>query len=538
MSRRHGPSHRQTFALRHDLPTALRLCAAACLLLLAGCSHGNDGASPDAGPPFVGLPRTQLLDPKVCGTCHADHYSDWVASMHAQAADDPVFIAMNARGQRETDGGLGTFCVNCHAPMAVRDGMTTDGLNLASLPAQYHGVTCFFCHSISSVDGTHNAAVVLANDLVMRGEITDAVPNSAHLAKYSTFQDETSADSASACGACHDIVVPPGFADDAGAHIERTFAEWQTSAFSALPQGETCAASGCHMVRSGDPRLIAQQTGYGTTPPLRYFHAHGFPAIDVNLVPGSDAAVIESPGVQALLANALQGDLCVTAAGGIRVVLDTPNLGHDFPSGAAQDRRFWAQIVAYQGTETVYQSGVVPFGSPAFDAQADPDLWLMRDCIFGPQGNEVHMFWQAASYDGNELPALTTFDHLNAAFFATMKTQFFPRGGTPLPTGRPDRVTLDLWVQPVGTDVLDDLVDSGDLNPSVAAAMPTFPVPLAVQIPDSGASTELVWTVANAADSGVQAFADSYDQTITTCVGSLPVPTANNPAPGHKMCSP
>ena len=56
--------------------------------------------------------------------------------MHAYAADDPVFVAMNQRGQRETAGALGDFCVKCHAPVAVHDGLTTDGLNLATLPSR------------------------------------------------------------------------------------------------------------------------------------------------------------------------------------------------------------------------------------------------------------------------------------------------------------------------------------------------------------------------------------------------------------------
>src|SRR5580704_15773848 len=81
--------------------------------------------------------------------------------MHAYASKDPVFLAMNARGQRETGGALGTFCVQCHAPMAVRDGMTTDGLNLSSLPAVYQqGVSCFFCHSIESVGSAHGDAAL------------------------------------------------------------------------------------------------------------------------------------------------------------------------------------------------------------------------------------------------------------------------------------------------------------------------------------------------------------------------------------------
>ncbi|HEY1909129.1 MAG TPA: multiheme c-type cytochrome, partial [Myxococcaceae bacterium] len=57
------------------------------------------------------LTRAQLLDPAVCQSCHPDQYSEWAGSMHAYSTKDPVFRAMNARGQRETDGGLGSFCV-------------------------------------------------------------------------------------------------------------------------------------------------------------------------------------------------------------------------------------------------------------------------------------------------------------------------------------------------------------------------------------------------------------------------------------------
>jgi hypothetical protein len=52
-------------------------------------------------------------------------------------------------------------------------------------------------------------------------------------------------------------------------------------------------------------------------------------------------------------------------------------------------------VTAFQGTTVVYQSGQVPIGAPGFDAQSDPDLWLLRDCIFDTQGKQVDMFWQA-----------------------------------------------------------------------------------------------------------------------------------------------
>ena len=128
--------------------------------------------------------------------------------------------------------------------------------------------------------------------------------------------------------------------------------------------------------------------------------------------------------------------------------------------------------MAYKSGSIVYQSGVVPFGDPGFDAGADPDLWVMRDCIFDPQGAEVNMFWQASGpTDDNGLTPQGSLDPTNQAAFNGPRVQSFPRGGAPLPAA-PDRVTLKVWVQPVGTEVLADLVDSGDLDPSVAAAMP------------------------------------------------------------------
>src|SRR6185295_1082953 len=78
----------------------------------------------------------ELQDPQTCNECHPRHVTQWSGSMHAYASEDPVFVAMNRRGQRETNGELGTFCVQCHAPMAVKLGLT-DGTNFdpATLPA-------------------------------------------------------------------------------------------------------------------------------------------------------------------------------------------------------------------------------------------------------------------------------------------------------------------------------------------------------------------------------------------------------------------
>ena len=54
------------------------------LVGLSGC--GGDGCG--ATEP---LTARQLRDPEVCAGCHPAHYEEWSGSMHAYAADDPLF---------------------------------------------------------------------------------------------------------------------------------------------------------------------------------------------------------------------------------------------------------------------------------------------------------------------------------------------------------------------------------------------------------------------------------------------------------------
>jgi hypothetical protein len=522
--------------------------AVGALGVASGCDHGSAAPEQEAGPP---IDPTTLYDPAVCRTCHADHFNQWSGSMHAYSSQDPVFLAMNARGQRETDGGLGPFCVKCHAPMALMAGKTTNGLNLPELNAAcsnppngvptgcgFLGVTCYFCHSIDSVDTAHafNAAVTLASDGVMRGEVTNPVPIGVHGAKYSPYHDNQRAESAAMCGACHDIHAPPG------GHIERTFQEWQTSPFSGLDAGPeagvtTCAQAGCHM--TADPGVpIAAVPGKAPFP-SRTLYEHDFPAVDqAQKAPTPfPNAQEEQQAVVQNLANGLQGALCVTPPGLVSVVLDTVGIGHDFPSGSAQDRRLWVEVIAYdQASNVIYQSGVVPDGmSPVDVGKSDPDMWLMRDCMFGTDGRLVDMFWQGATPDPNELPPIAAF-YPSGLVSHSHKFRSFPKdqgaittdAGAPL---MPTSVTLRLRLQPIGIDVLNDLVDSGDLDAGLIAALPPpIDIPLG-----AGASNTLTWTAEAAMEAGAPAPFGN-----TTCVGTLAVPAARYAAPTHTnpLCSP
>jgi len=429
------------------------------ILAAVGCSSSDQ----------TELTREQLLDPQSCAGCHKDQFNDWAGSMHAYASNDPVFLAMNKRGQRETNGALGKFCVNCHAPMAVREGATTDGLNLDQVPTHLKGVTCYFCHSMESITGTHDAALTLASDGVLRGSISDpATTGRPHKAAYSVLLDRDSSQSSAACGACHDIV------NGHGTTIERSFSEWKESAF-ALISGTTC--SQCHMPQSTDLKPIAQVAGL----PLRRTHGHTFPGVDLALTPFPDTDR-QRQQVQALLDTTNQTAICLQRFGSdvqVSVIMDNVAAGHAFPSGALQDRRAYVELIAYDASSNkIFQSGVVQDGQAAVVAGAsDPDMWMTRDCIFDDTGKEVHMFWEAASFETNALPPLITFDVSSPDFYKGHRYKIFSNNGSGIITFPSDgRITLRVRLEAVGYDVLDNLIASGDLATAVRDAFTVLDV--------------------------------------------------------------
>jgi hypothetical protein len=478
------------------------------LLWVAACGHNGGQPAPTY------MSKEELLDPETCKKCHMKHYEEWSGSMHAYASDDPLFVAMNKRGQREAQ--IGKFCVNCHAPMAVKTGATEDGLNLATLPQKLKGVTCYFCHSVDAVQGTHDNPLHLADDGVMHAEYSDPVPNTAHAATYSALLDRERLESAQLCGSCHDIV------NGHGAAIERTYTEWRDTVYAQAMIGQTC--SECHMAERRN-ETAAEAPGVFS----RNVHNHQFPGVDVALTsfPEADA---QKSAVQAFLHDTLQSALCVRGIGEattLQVILDNVAAGHKWPSGATQDRRAWVEVSAYAGDMPIYQSGVVAAGA-SVTVSDDPDLWLMRDCMFDGQGKEVHMFWEAQDYEANELPGQLTFSQADPRFYKMHIMQQFPRRGTSrtLPS-YPDRVSMKIHLQPVGLDVISELATSGDLATADAAD-------LAAKIPIFDLGTELVWTAATATESFTQEGQPMSCISTTELLASADKDLATN----HTKCKP
>ena len=514
--------------LAHMVGRSLETRGAPGLMLAWLCGACGNASSPSAHEPSsqpAQVDTSALMDSASCQTCHPAQYQQWAGSMHAYATDDPVFRAMNARAQRESNNQLGTFCVNCHAPMAVRTGMT-DGTNLDDLPASVRGVTCYFCHSVTDVTDTHNAPLTLDVNGTLYGPFADPLPGVPHLAAYSPFLDGSTTESAHACGSCHDIV------NLRGAHVERTFAEWNGTVHSQAPSGQTCAE--CHMPES---------EGFASeTPPnkVRLVHDHTLAGVDLALgpfpAPGSGAETLpqnqgQQIAAQALLDTAVQATLCLNpATRRLQLTLDNVGAsGHGWPSGAMADRRAWVELIAYQGEQVIYATGnteavgAFPSALPLEDSSPDPDLWLIRDCIFDAAGTPLVLFWQTARLaESNQLPGLIMQNATTPTTDQAHFTREFPSTGTL--AALPDHVTVELRLQAIGDDILDSLVASGDLDPSVPSQIARYTL---------GGGAALDWTPTAA---NVFQATDATSGAVMTCIGSGAYDGNTTPAVSHARC--
>ena len=428
---------------------------------------------------------TELQDPTTCKSCHPQHFAEWSESMHAYASIDPVFVAMNKRGQRETNNQLGTLCVQCHAPMAVALGLT-DGTDYdpTALSAATNGITCYFCHDVSKITDDHNNGLQIALDQTMRGGLQGPIDTSAHHSSYDPLMASATNDS-SMCGSCHDIVNNHGVA------IERTYEEWQTTFFTESDPLHHLTCGGCHMKSTSD-QVAVPSTGA----PIRAFgfHEHVWQGIDQTVTdgfPGSADLATEiagdlDPAIGVVGATPLSGPpapggICVDPGNGgeITVRVDSIGVGHAWPSGASQDRRAWLELTAFDGSgSAVFQSGVVPDGMDP-EQTGDPNLLAWFDRAVGSDGLPAHMFWDITGETtpcANQLPCQlkppTTLDPHDPAFDHS-STKVFAIGAL---QSQIQTIQAQIHIRPYSFATLSDLVQSGDLDSAVLARVPTLDI--------------------------------------------------------------
>src|SRR5262249_49362096 len=139
----------------------------------------------------------------------------------------------------------------------------------------------------------------------------------------------------------------------------------------------------------------------------------------------------------------------------------------------------------------VFSSGVVPSDTAATSV---PDAWVIYDQALKADGQtEAHMFWDIAKVTAHTIPTSTPDNVLMNGNTQdnNWKVPLFP--GPPPRIPQLNRVTVTLWIEPMGREVLDDMVMSGYLDASIRDAMPRYQVQL-VDGPDSGSPVTFEWT--------------------------------------------
>lgn len=425
-------------------------------VMVEGCHTHDSAPSSSPSSPSQALTTAELQDPTACSNCHAAHFAEWSGSMHAYASDDPLYLAMNARAQRETNGAIGGFCVQCHAPIALRLGVTKTGLDLTDASAADRGITCYFCHSVDAVNAANDDPLHLASDGVLRAGISDPVETPAHASMYSALHDQQQIGSASLCGACHDVTLT-----SSQLPIEQTFAEWKTTIYADDTPAALLTCGGCHM-----PGTQGTAASPPNVVPTRTVHAHSVPGVDVALIPFPEADA-QASMVQTSLDPVVTTSLCVQqpdAGGTVSVTLDDAFVGHAWPTGAVHDRRAWVELVATSSGQTVFTSGVVPNDQTSVETIGDPNLWLLKETLLDANNDEVLFMWQATSVRPSSLPPAVTNDPSDPRYVHSVTRTY------PVPTTADD-VKIRVRILPVAVEVIQALIQSGDLDASYLAKL-------------------------------------------------------------------
>ena len=328
-------------------PLTLSLLLFWCFLV--ACRH-EQPLTIDSSDPAADLPKLTLLtDPTVCATCHPTHYEEWQGSMHAYAAVDPAFIKMQKLGQKETNGQVDQFCVQCHSPIVSKLGLAPVNYENEDLPPiGLHGVSCQACHRISHVLEARNASFEYDSSSVIFGPLRQPVANTYHTSEYNAIFETSEL-----CGACHNVVNPREI------KIENTFDEWLQSPAAAA--GQTCQS--CHM-----PSYEGQAAVDG---PTREVHRHFFVGVDVALIDFPDRER-QRRMVESLLQSA--AEISVNPARQARrndflpieVMITSKTAGHHLPSGATADRQMWLSVKVSDAA-----NGRVFYESGGLDANGD-----------------------------------------------------------------------------------------------------------------------------------------------------------------------
>lgn len=307
----------------------------------------------------------------------------WQGGLMANAARDPIFWAGVALASQDHSEET-VDCVRCHAPRAFLEGRG-DSIAIDQLAAtDFEGVGCALCHRMTDQGELGNARYAIDDTLGPGGLVPrrgpwDYVPGAPDAPPHDALQDAFVGTSAM-CGTCHDVTTGRERVDDDGTPLglgfneQRTYSEWAGSAY-AQPGDGFRSCQDCHMPAVADKPgcqvavdqfshptggrrhdqvganrfmvelLQAEYGGRGTGDVNDFFFNQTLDRMDELL---ATTATLELVGPDEVHLGEGLSDLAVTV---------TNNTGHKLPSGYAEGRVMWLEVVARYADEVVWSSG-------------------------------------------------------------------------------------------------------------------------------------------------------------------------------------
>jgi MYXO-CTERM domain-containing protein len=355
-----------------------------------------------------------------CADCHsfdnpAEHASEppvapwesWRYGLMAQSARDPVFWAGVALAAQDIPGAT-EVCIRCHSPRAFLEGNGSatqfDELDFN----EADGVDCEFCHRLvedpavppGNGQYTIDDAANPSNFIVPRRGPWDYPSDGSRPLPSHDWIYDPYISSSRLCGTCHDVTTPAerigldGVGMGVPFNEQRTYSEWENSAFARGPDARTC--QDCHMPAVANVAGCEAYNGFITQPQGRRHHLHGVNTMALRLVDAlhgdEGTMLLDSDQLAASIATMeefartsatldLAAPDLVDLRAGVEglVVTVTNETGHKLPSGYSEGRVAWIELVASYGDEVVWSSGrwqpgYDPGSATVADDPSDPQL--------------------------------------------------------------------------------------------------------------------------------------------------------------------
>jgi hypothetical protein len=343
-----------------------------------------------------------LAGSRSCGTsgCHDQIVKEWESSAHRYSAMDIAFQAVQTNMAKQNGPESTRYCGGCHDPISLFSGtknLFVDPQKLTALQGFQEGVSCLACHSVRKVDLKGNANYVVAQPVRYMFELLyDQRPSRT----YRFFRDfmirayprqhvrdlsKTLFKTPEYCAACHKQFVDQEINSVGWVQLQNQFDNWRQSHWNhpGNPR-KTIECRECHMplVASNDP-AAGDASDYNRTPNDGKHRSHRFIAGN-QMMP----AMLKLPGweKQLELTNQwLQGnyqiseiadkwskgpavalELATPASArpgekvGVKLVITSNKVGHDFPTGPLDIIQAWVELkVSDDHGKVVFASGTV-----------------------------------------------------------------------------------------------------------------------------------------------------------------------------------